>query len=60
MDFIDKNAVKFRCELNKTYTGPLEEIVRIVFGENFDDNLFVDFCKKNDIEYSKFIWISGC
>ena len=43
----DENAIKFRSELAKAFIGPLEEAVRIVFGENFNDNLFTEFCKKN-------------
>lgn len=51
-----ENAIKFRNELAKLFVGPLEEAVRIVFGENFNDSLFAEFCKKNNIEYSKSTW----
>ena len=52
-------AIKFRNELAKVHTGSLEEVVRAVFSEEFSDNQFVEFCKKNNIEYSQSTWISG-
>ncbi len=55
----DEHAIKFRSELAKAFIGPLKEAVRIVFGKNFDDNLFVKFCEKNGIKYSKSTWSSG-
>lgn len=55
----DEHAIKFRSELAKAFIGPLEEAVRIVFGENFNDNLFTEFCRKNNIEYSQSTWTSG-
>lgn len=55
----DENAIKFRSKLTKAFIGTLEEAVRIVFGENFDDNSFVNFCEKNGIKYSKSTWSSG-
>lgn len=55
----DENAKKFREQISKIHNGSLEQAVRAVFGENFSDSLFVEFCKKNDIEYSKSTWTSG-
>lgn len=56
---IDKDAIKFRDELSKLYSGTLKEMVCSAFGSEFSDQTFVVFCKNFGIKYSKSTWTGG-
>ena len=52
-----ENSQKFVAALEKQYSGTLSEMIEAAFGKNFNDPVFWDFCKKNEIEYSSYSWI---
>ena len=54
----EENSKKFIQLLSKTYNGSVKEMVVLAFGETFSDSEFVNFCKKNNIEYNKSTWTS--
>ncbi|MBQ7225118.1 MAG: hypothetical protein IJX02_00785 [Clostridia bacterium] len=53
-----ENSKKFLSALKKEYKGTLREMVETAFGKNFNDPLFWDFCKKNEITFTSSTWSS--
>lgn len=52
----EENSAKLIHALEREYTGSLDEMLESAFGRSFNDPIFWDFCKKNDIKYSSSVW----
>ena len=46
------NSERLEKALKEEYDGTLDEMIEAAFTKNFNDRLFLDFCKKHGIEYS--------
>ena len=59
LDFTIRNAEveKFVEALKRDYTGSVQEMCKKAFTPDIDVDLFEEFCKKNEVEYSKFCGI---
>ena len=51
-----ENSKKLVAALQREYKGSLTEMIESAFGRTFNDPVFWNFCKKNDIKYSSSTW----
>ena len=51
-----ENSQRLLSALREQYSGTLKEMIEAAFGKGFNDPLFWDFCKNNEIHYDYSTW----